>query len=174
MSNKEPIMTDNVDVSGCKYLDTRVFSGNSYWCQLFHNFCNATNYNYNYIHCFDKCPVYQLNKQLARKTQECKELKKLADANPNSTLRLRNEIRDLQAVSVKRKEALEKIEEIASKDYYDDTWADISIKIDKILDIIIKYKGLYDRYNLALTNLEILKRQLLGDEFISEKKRGTR
>ena len=36
--------------------------------------------------------------------QECEELKKLADANPNSTLRLRNEIRDLQAVSIKRKE----------------------------------------------------------------------
>lgn len=28
-----------------------------------------------------------------------------------------------------------------SKDYYDDTWADISIKIDKILDIINEAKG---------------------------------
>lgn len=47
------------------------------------------------------------------KKQKCEELKELADANPNSTLRLRNEIRDLQAVSVKRKEALEEIEKMA-------------------------------------------------------------
>ena len=38
------------------------------------------------------------------------------------------------------RKALEEIEEIVSKDYYDDTWADISIKIDKILDIINKAK----------------------------------
>ena len=72
----KPIYLDGVDVSWCKYLDTSIFSGNSYWCHLFHNFCNATNYNYNYIHCFDKCPVYQLSKQLTLKTQECEELKR--------------------------------------------------------------------------------------------------
>lgn len=36
--------------------------------------------------------------------------------------------------------ALEEIEGIVSKDYYNDTWADLSIKLDKILDIIRKVK----------------------------------
>ena len=44
-------------------------------------------------------------------------------------------------VDSRYRKALEEIEGIASKDYYDDTWADISIKIDKILNIINKAKG---------------------------------
>ena len=39
------------------------------------------------------------------------------------------------------RKALEEIEGIVSKDYYDDNWADISTKLDKILDIINKAKG---------------------------------
>lgn len=39
------------------------------------------------------------------------------------------------------RKALEEIEGIVSKDYYDDTWADISIKLDEILDIINEAKG---------------------------------
>lgn len=47
----------------------------------------------------------------------------------------------LQELLTKPLTALEEIEEIVSKDYYDDTWADISIKLDEILDIIKQTKG---------------------------------
>lgn len=99
---KEQIIIDGVDVSGCLFYqsnfeedyDVRI----KHFCSNWHNSCESSNNSNCYF------------KQLARKTQECEQLKKLADANPNSTLRLRNEIRDLQAVSVKYKEALEEIE----------------------------------------------------------------
>lgn len=114
MPDKEQIIIDGVDVSGCKYLDTSIFSGNSYWCHLFHNFCNATNYNYNYIHCFDKCPVYQLSKQLACKTQECEELKKKIETYKCST----NCHKYIEADRYRK--ALEEIEEVCKNGVYDE------------------------------------------------------
>ena len=88
---------------------------------------------------------------LTKKNEECEQLKKLADANPNSTLRLRNEIRDLQAVSVKCKEALEEIKKICLQDRNIQDICLISTQLtktriksdiqDKILTIIDKAKG---------------------------------
>ena len=51
------------------------------------------------------------------------------------------EYRKLKQECNRYRKALEEIEGIVSKDYYNDTWADISIKLDEILDIINKAKG---------------------------------
>lgn len=65
---------------------------------------------------------------------ECEELKyKVKKLRKNIVLEIET--------SDRYRKALEEIEEIVSKDYYDDTWADISIKLDEILDIINKTKG---------------------------------
>ena len=85
-------------------------------------------------------------KEYLKKDKALEELKKLADANPNSTLRLRNEIRDLQAVSVKRKEALEEIEEVLKDEICEECPGEGGCKggpcIErKCLDIINKVKG---------------------------------
>lgn len=88
---------------------------------------------------------------LTKKNEECEQLKKLADANPNSTLRLRNEIRDLQAVSVKCKEALDEIKKICLQERNIQDICLISTQLtktrikydiqDEILTIIDKAKG---------------------------------
>ena len=109
-----------------------------------------------------KARVKELEEQLKRKEQEYEELKAYAQRQENQReeyykefLKLSQECEALKSESFTREEligiqekdigryrkALEGIEEIASKDYYDDTWANISIKIDKILNIINKAKG---------------------------------
>ena len=97
-------------------------------------------------------------KQLARKTQEYKELKAYAQRQENQReeyykeyLKLSQECEELKRkVELmmdcpdckvdEYKKALEEIEKIVSKDYYDDNWADISTKLDEILDIINKVR----------------------------------
>ena len=84
-----------------------------------------------------------VNKQLGYKyltiKQECEELKERLERTEED---LKYQCVDCMNIKSDRYcKALEEIEEIASKDYYDDTWADISIKIDKILDIINEAKG---------------------------------
>lgn len=97
MTDKEPIIIDGVDVSKCKYLP----------------YCNDKQGN-----CAFEPNCYF--KQLARKTQECEELKEEND---------------------RYSKALEEIEGIVIKDYYDNNWADIAMKIDSIRNIINKVKG---------------------------------
>lgn len=64
---KEPIMVDGVDVGGCKYLNTFSDSdGYHYYCDLADDIKNE--YCEHYRDCYFK--------QLARKTQECEELKR--------------------------------------------------------------------------------------------------
>lgn len=67
MTNKEQIMIDGCNVGGCKYLNT--FSdcdGYHYYCDLADDIKNE--YCEHYRDCYFK--------QLARKTQECEELKR--------------------------------------------------------------------------------------------------
>ena len=167
MTDKE-IMIDGVDVSRCKfYRDEDVYSYEdekfiSGCCEG-----DVVLNDYGELMCYRPCKGQDCYfKQLARKTQEyndlleqhkelddrvnrmieekynlgneCEWLKYLADANPNSTLRLRNKIRDLQAVSVKYKEALEEIEEYldAQQKYFDGE------DYHNLLDIINKVKGI--------------------------------
>lgn len=83
---------------------------------------------------------------IKEKEQECEELKEECEA-------LKLEIQELWRIKAKSlneklelrntcyRKALEEIEKIVSKNYYDDTWADISIKLDDILNIINNAKG---------------------------------
>lgn len=65
MTDKE-IIIDGVDVSGCKYLNT--FSD----CDGYHYYCDlADDIKNEYCEYYKDCYY----KQLARKTQECEELK---------------------------------------------------------------------------------------------------
>ena len=157
MTDKEQIIIDGVNVSGC-----RLFKGmNKYHKEQakcgFYAFCNGTYCDY---------------KKLARKTQECENLKlclQQSKDNNKSTLKLlenkhkeyeelKKKLRELELENttlqnrnqqldgatleaIRYREALGEIEEIVSKDYYNDSWADISIKLDDILDIINKAKG---------------------------------
>ena len=67
MTDKEQIMIDGVNVGGCKYLNTFSDSdGYHYYCDLADDIKNE--YCEHYRDCYFK--------QLARKTQECEELKK--------------------------------------------------------------------------------------------------
>ena len=155
-------MTDKEQIK-CKYKfqDKEKFSGKPY-CICFSELCEDLSFV-----CDHNCQIYEDFKQLARKEQEyndlleqhkelddrvnrmieekynleneCEWLKYLADANPNSTLRLRNKIRDLQAVSVKYKEALEEIEFICHQ-LLDNEF--IRSEAESILDIINKVKGI--------------------------------
>ena len=71
MTDKEQIIIDGVDVSGCNHYIERFYSN-----------CNETNV---YATCRNNSNCYF--KQLARKTQECEELKKDLDRSNNNFLR---------------------------------------------------------------------------------------
>lgn len=76
----------------------------------------------------EECETLSLeNKELYKFVAEFKEERKLKDKYKQKCDRYRN--------------VLEEIEEIVSKDYYGDTWADISIKLDNIRNIINKANG---------------------------------
>lgn len=126
MADKEQIIIDGVDVSGCLFYqsnfeedyDVRI----KHFCSNWHNCCKSSNNQNCYF------------KQLKRKEQEGEVLK--------SESFTREELITLQEKDINRyRKALEEIEKIVSKNYYDDTWADISIKLDDILNIINNAKG---------------------------------
>ena len=159
MTDKEQIIIDGVDVSGCLFYQSN-FEEDYYnvqikhFCSIWHNSCESINNSNCYF------------KQLARKTQECEELKAYAQRQENqreayykeylklsqqcealkSELELyktwyRAKHGDIKNTLGRYHKALEEIEKVVSKNYYDDTWADISIKLDDILNIINKAKG---------------------------------
>ena len=105
--------------------------------------------NFNFTNGVSYDVWYEQKRLIDQLKKENEELKKFADANTNSTLRLRNEIRDLQAVSVKRKDALEEIEKELKEDVYcesqecgcDDFEECLNCVKTQILDIINKAKG---------------------------------
>lgn len=113
-----------------------------------------------------------------------REAEKNADANPNSTLRLRNEIRDLQAVSVKRKEILEEIEEYCIKDIsltgdlpFRTAASDIldiinkvkekrmnDNKLDRIIDVLIEDLDPKELWHIVFNKMtNAAKRQMIGE-----------
>ena len=74
MTDKEQIVIDGVNVSGCKYLNT--FSD----CDGYHYYCDlADDIKNEYCEHYKECYF----KQLARKTQECEELKDYARRQEN-------------------------------------------------------------------------------------------
>lgn len=149
--DKEQIMIDGVDVSECAYFDYE--NEGTRECDAYGNECEANN-------CYFK--------QFARKTQECDTLKSQLDFEvqqkecieqeceklKEECKALKSKIHDLRQLRELDREArvrfanqcseyykaLKEIEEIVTKDYYEDNWAGITIKIDSIRNIIDKTK----------------------------------
>lgn len=101
MSKEEQIIIDGVDVSGCLFYqsnfeedyDVRI----KHFCSNWHNCCKSSNNQNCYF------------KQLARKTQECEELKAYAQRQENQREEYYKEF-------LKKGKALEEIEEFVKKD----------------------------------------------------------
>lgn len=119
---KEQIIIDGVDVSGCKFRngDNSICFSDSYFCEG--HLCYF--------------------KQLARKTQECEELKKQDYENLKIIHDDFNQIISLRAENARYREALKEIEKICLEDTY--TFADGTTvrydSLDDILNIINKAK----------------------------------
>lgn len=73
--------------------------------------------------------------------QKCEELKKPLETSEEWRIKAESLNEKLELRNTCYRKALEEIEKIVSKNYYDDTWADISIKLDDILNIINNAKG---------------------------------
>ena len=124
MNSKEQIMIDGVNVNKCIDFNKRD---------------KVSCYHILYDKCDESPNCYF--KQLARKTQECEELKKQLKTSEKWRIKAESLNEKLDIKNTRYREALEEIEKIVSKNYYDDTWADISIKLDDILNIINNAKG---------------------------------
>lgn len=127
MADKEQIIVDGVDVKDCR----RRIGKNSY-CRYFKRLCSENNFN---------C----VWKQLARKTQECEELRKTVLTKcpecGSEYLTPAGLVLFMEADHYRR--ALEEIEAVCRADTY--TFADGAQvrydSLDDILDIINKAKG---------------------------------
>ena len=99
--NKEQLMIDGVNVDGCKYLNT--FSD----CDGYHYYCDLADYIKN-----EYCEYYKdcYFKQLARKTQECEELKEQLKIKDNENSNLNKKYRQEQDERRSYRKALEEIE----------------------------------------------------------------
>lgn len=85
--------------------------------------------------------VKEWNDELVHKTHECEELEKQLETSEKWRIKAKSLNEKLELRNTCYRKALEEIEKIVSKNYYDDTWADISIKLDDILNIINNAKG---------------------------------
>lgn len=123
MTDKEQIIVDGVDVSGCKEYIWAL----SHVCNLVNGRTDKFECNY-YPNCYFK--------QLKRKTQECEELKEYARRQENQREACYKEL-------LKRVKALEEIEKVCRADVH--TFADGTQvrydSLDDILNIINKAKG---------------------------------
>lgn len=130
MTKSKPIIIDGVNVSGCKlYRDEISFVGG----EIYTDVCSIWIWQRDYsglepscvmkCHCKDNKDCYF--KQLARKTQECEELKREIAFGNNGTLadeirsevfkELNNENDQLKAENEQAKQKLKKIREVAKQ-----------------------------------------------------------
>lgn len=124
MTDKEQIMIDGVDVSGCLFYQSNFEEDYDviikHFCSNWYNSCESSNNSNCYF------------KQLARKTQECEELKRKVE--------LMKDCPDCKVDEYKK--ALDEIEKVCLEDTY--TFADgTQIRydaLDEILTIINKAK----------------------------------
>ena len=131
MTDKEQIIIDGVDVSGCLFYQSNFEEDYDvkikHFCSNWHNSCESANNSNCYF------------KQLARKTQECEELKAYAQ-------RQENQREEYYKEYLKKDKVLEKIEaatkinceEICGRKFADCN--DTSCFSAEILDIINKVK----------------------------------
>lgn len=126
----KPIYLDGVDVSGCSVYKDGI-------CILARTKCNAV------------CDYasYYLREQLARKTQECKELEEQDYKNLKIIHSDFNQIKSLRAENTRYRKALEEIEEIAKINCEEicgrkfEDCNDFLCPSKNIIDIINKAKG---------------------------------
>lgn len=98
MTDKEQIMIDGVDVSGCLFYqsnfeedyDVRI----KHFCSNWHNSCESSNNSNCYF------------KQLAHKTQECEELKELTEVSSAKYQSLKMQYKNLVEINNKRKDEI--------------------------------------------------------------------
>ena len=138
MTDKEQIIITGVDVSECEFFD------GSHLCKCDKTIIDEHKklkniFSVKYVNCRDNYNCYF--KQLARKTEECEELKAYTQRQENQRETYYKEFLKLSQECDRYRKALDEIEGIVSKDYYDDNWADISTKLDEIFNIINKAKG---------------------------------
>ena len=137
MTDKEQIMIDGVNVGGCKYLNT--FSD----CDGYHYYCDlADDIKNEYCEHYKGCYF----KQLARKTQECGELKKQFETSEEWRIKAEGLNEKLDLKNTRYRKALEEIEGLISDDEFircpinDDVNCNYFTR-NKILNIINKAKG---------------------------------
>ena len=137
MTDKEQIM--------CKYKfqDKEKFDGKPY-CICFNELCEDL-----FFVCDHNCQIYEDDKQLARKTQECEELKEKVKAYEKLALHIKcphcnNELglilngsEDNHNLFVRYRKALEDIEEFIEEE----DWSILDYVFARIKDIISKAKG---------------------------------
>lgn len=106
MTDKEIIIIDGVDVSECIFLD---IVNERIWCDNV-NISAIGKSQCPYVDCFKNPDCYY--KQLARKTQECEELKK--ELNGSEKWRVKSESLNekLDIENTRYRKALEEIEEV--------------------------------------------------------------
>ena len=120
------IIIDGVDVNGCRFLVNRFSDRTDYCCSELDTLLKCTKRN-----CYFK--------QLARKTQECKELKAYAQRQENQREKYYKEyLKKSKALEEIEKEVVINCEEICGKKVENCT--DISCSSIRILDIINKAK----------------------------------
>lgn len=163
MIDKEQIIIDGVDVSKCKY-----FEDGECGCEYYLRY----GYEITMHDRCEECPNCYF-KQLARKTQECEELKEkikiYSEAFDNPEFRvaltdIQTGERDIRMQRDERltkeneryRKALEEIEEVAKDITEKDCYENSDAKASKILDIISKAKEEIVAYR-RLTDLRLVK-----------------
>lgn len=128
MTDKEQIIIDSVDVSKCKHFPLLMYKDHPKWT-VCHEWGSGE--------CRKRPDCYF--KQLARKTQECEELKEQLKIKDNENSNLNKKYRQEQDERRSYRKALEEIEGIAKNFGSYAAWQEQ--RINKILDIINKAKG---------------------------------
>lgn len=116
-------MIDGVNVSECKYLN-KVVNEEPY--------CNIDEEHLYTCSSDENCYF----KQLARKTQECEELKEQLKIKDNENSNLNKKYRQEQDERRSHCKALEEIGKITASNFHDDNWVTLASKMDTISGII--------------------------------------
>lgn len=130
--DKEQIMINGVDVSGCKHFPSLIYKDYPEW---------AVCHVYGAKKCEERCDCYF--KQLVRKTQECEELRKELNGSEKWRINAESLNEKLDIKNTRYREALEEIEGYV-RDNSDFDKSDILTSKTgayDILDIINKAKG---------------------------------
>ncbi len=146
MTDKEQIIINGVDVSECEFFD------GSHLCKCDKTIIDEHKklkniFSVKYVNCRDNYNCYF--KQLARKTQECEELKKQVETSEKWRIKAESLNEKLDLKNTYYRKALEEIEKELEEDVYcesqecgcDDFEECLNCVKTQILNIISKVKG---------------------------------